>query len=103
MSWLTESSDAVRLKVHVAPGASRDEIAGMHGDALKVRLRAPAVDGRANRALVEFLAEALGAPKRDITLERGLRSREKQVRAAGISAARLRAALSALAGAELPS
>lgn len=53
-------------------------MAGLHGDALKIRVAAPALDGRANEALVEFLAERLGIPKRDIRLVSGERSRKKR-------------------------
>jgi hypothetical protein len=69
----------VRLKVHVQPGASRTEVAGRHGDAIKVRLAAPPVDGRANEALLHFLAERLGLPLRAVTLVRGVSSRAKTV------------------------
>ncbi len=73
-----------RLPVRVQPGAKADEIVGWVADArggevLKIRLRAPAVEGKANAALVEFLAKALGVRSRQITLERGDKSREKMV------------------------
>lgn len=67
------------LKVHVQPGASRDEITGWEDDLLRVRLRARAVEGKANRSLVEFLAEALGLRQRQVVLVKGERSREKLV------------------------
>jgi uncharacterized protein (TIGR00251 family) len=68
------------LELHVQPGASRTEVAGTHGDALKVRLAAPPVDGKANAELLRFLAEAFGVPRRDVTLLRGESSRAKVVR-----------------------
>ena len=74
----------MRLKVHVQPGASRTEVAGRHGDAIKVRLAAPPVDGRANEALLHFLAERLGLPVRAVTLVRGGSSRTKTVDIEGI-------------------
>lgn len=61
------------------PGAKRSEFAGRHGDRLKVRLAARAADGKANEALVEFLAEHYGVPKRSVRIEAGLRSRRKRV------------------------
>ncbi len=67
------------LRVHVQPGASRDEIAGWEGDLLRVRIRARAIEGKANKSLVEFLAKALGLRPRQVTLLRGERSREKLV------------------------
>jgi len=77
------SDRCVVLTVHVQPGASSTGYAGLHGDAHKVRLAAPAVDGRANEALVEFLAEAFGARKRDVTIVSGVSARRKVVRVSG--------------------
>lgn len=67
------------LELHVQPGARRTEAAGLHGARLKIRLAARAVEGAANEALVKFLAEALGAARRDVTIEAGARSRAKRV------------------------
>jgi uncharacterized protein len=71
------------LTLHVQPGARRTEVAGQYGDALKIRLAAPPVEGRANAELLRFLAEAFGVPLRDVTLVRGATSRRKVVRIAG--------------------
>jgi hypothetical protein len=67
------------LELHVQPGAKRTEMAGKHGGRIKVRLAAPPVDGKANEALVEFLAEHYGVPRRSVTIESGLHSRQKKV------------------------
>lgn len=67
------------LELHVQPGAKRTEMAGAHGGRIKVRLAAPPVDGKANEALVEFLAEHYGVPRRSVTIESGLHSRQKKV------------------------
>jgi uncharacterized protein (TIGR00251 family) len=67
------------LELHVQPGAKRSEFAGKHGERLKVRLAAPAHEGRANDALVEFLAGHYGVPRRNVTIVSGLRSRRKRV------------------------
>ena len=67
------------LELHVQPGASRSEFAGRHGDRVRVRLAAPAVDGRANEALIEFLAAHYGVRKRDVRILSGLKSRQKRV------------------------
>jgi uncharacterized protein (TIGR00251 family) len=67
------------LAIHVQPGAKRSAIAGLHGDRLKIRVAAPAVEGKANAALVAFLAAALGVPGRCVTVEQGDRSRDKRV------------------------
>ena len=67
------------LEVHVQPGAKRSAFAGQHGDRLKIRLAAPAVDNRANEALVAFLAEHYGVPRRNVRIATGLKSRRKRV------------------------
>jgi uncharacterized protein (TIGR00251 family) len=69
----------VILELHVQPGAKRSEFAGKHGERIKLRLAAPAVDGKANEALVEFLARHYGVPKRSVHIAAGLRSRQKRV------------------------
>ena len=67
------------LELHVQPGAKRSEFAGKHGERIKVRLAAPAVEGKANDALVEFLADHFGVPKRNVRIASGLKSRQKRV------------------------
>lgn len=67
------------LELHVQPGAARSEFAGMHGERIKVRLAARAVDGKANEALVEFLAAHYGVAKRNVRIVAGLKSRRKRV------------------------
>lgn len=67
------------LELHVQPGAKRSQFAGEHGGRIKVRLAAPAVEGKANEALVEFLAGHYGVPKRNVHITAGLRSRQKRV------------------------
>jgi len=78
-SWISQAGADVILVLHVQPGAKRTEIAGLHGDSLKIRLAAPPRDGRANEALIAFLAERLGVPRRAITLQSGATSRHKVV------------------------
>jgi len=67
------------LDLHVQPGAARSEFAGRYGERIKVRLKARAVDGRANDALVEFLAAHYGVPRRRVSIVSGLKSRDKRV------------------------
>jgi hypothetical protein len=67
------------LELHVQPGAARSEFAGRHGERIKVRLAARAIDGKANEALVEFLAAHFSVAKRNVRIESGLRSRRKRV------------------------
>lgn len=71
------------LKLHVQPGASRSEFAGKHGERIKVRLAAPAHDGKANEALIEFLANHYGVPRRHVRITSGLKSRQKRVQIDG--------------------
>jgi uncharacterized protein (TIGR00251 family) len=84
-AWARTVSGALLLELHVQPGASRTQVAGLHGDALKIRLAARPVDGAANAELVRFLADAFGVPRRDITIESGETSRRKCVRVTGAS------------------
>jgi len=67
------------LELHVQPGASRTGFAGRHGERIKLRLAARAVDGKANAELVEFLAAHFGVPRRNVTIVAGLKSRQKRV------------------------
>jgi len=78
--------DAIVIAVHVQPQARRTEVAGLHGDSLKIRLAAPPLDNRANEALVAFVAERFGVARRDVTLLAGEKSREKrlEVRASSV-------------------
>jgi len=69
----------VVLELYVQPGASRSEFAGRHGERIKVRLAARAIDGKANEALVEFLAAHYGVAKRNVRIVAGLKSRRKRV------------------------
>jgi len=73
------------IRVHVIPNAKIDKVVGEHGDAIKIKLRAPAVAGRANTALRRFLAEKLSIPQRAIVLEHGEKSRDKVIRIDGLS------------------
>jgi uncharacterized protein (TIGR00251 family) len=80
-AWRWDGADLI-LRVQVQPRASREEFAGLHGDALKIRLTAPPVDGKANTALIAFLANAFGVAKREVTLLQGETGRSKLVRVA---------------------
>jgi len=80
-----EKEEAATVTVHVLPRASREEVAGLFGDAVRVRLTAPPLDNRANEALVRFLAAALGVPRPRVEILSGKRGRRKVVRIAGMS------------------
>lgn len=80
--WARRASDGWLLTIRAQPGASRSEVAGPYGEALRIRLAAPANDGKANAELVRFLARTLGVPPRLVTLVRGQASRDKVVQVA---------------------
>jgi len=76
--WLRIAADGrITLTLHIQPGAKKTAFAGLHGDALKIRLAAPPVDGKANEALLRFVAEALTLPKSAVSLKSGQTSRRK--------------------------
>ena len=76
--WFRQAADGrVTLTLHIQPGAKKTEFAGQHGDALKIRLAAPPVDGKANEALIKFVAETLNLPKSAVNLKSGQTSRRK--------------------------
>ena len=79
-----EGADGVVLRVHVQPGAGRSAVVGRHGDALKVRVAAPPVEGRANEATRALLVDALGLATADVELTGGELSRAKRFRLRGI-------------------
>lgn len=81
----------LRVRVHVQPRASRNEIVGLHGTALKVRLQAPPVEGAANDALVALIADRLGLPKRAVRVVNGATSRSKTLEIEGTTEAAVRA------------
>jgi uncharacterized protein (TIGR00251 family) len=75
--WLRVGNGRITLTLHIQPGAKKTEVAGQYGDALKIRLAAPPVDGKANAALLGFVAERLGLAKSAVTLKSGHTSRRK--------------------------
>ncbi len=76
--WLAAgTANGSEITLHVQPGASKSELAGLHGDALKLRISARAVEGAANAAVIEFLADWLAVPRREVKLLRGEKSRHK--------------------------
>ena len=92
MAWFNRAADgSLVVSLHIQPGAKKTEIAGLHGEALKIRLAAPPVDGKANAALVAFLAKTCGVPRSAVALVSGETSRSKRVRLQGVDAATLKA------------
>lgn len=99
--WLQRHPDRITLALRVQPRASRDEVAGVHGDRLKLRISAPPVDGAANRHLCRYLADLFGVPVANVRLLRGEGGRDKTVEVTGSGA--LPGTLAALIGAGDPS
>jgi len=94
LSCYTQTGNGnILLKVYVQPRASRDEIAGLHNGAIKLRLTTPPVDGKANKAVLAFLAKQLGLSKSSLSLKSGHQNRNKVVDIQGLSVERLKALL----------
>jgi len=77
--FLDEGKEGVYLRILVTPKAKRTRVVGLHGDRLKISIKAPPVDGKANKELVAFLAKSLSVSKSSISLEGGQHSREKLI------------------------
>lgn len=78
-TWYRVHAHGITLTLHVQPGAKRSEIVGLHGEALKLKLAAPPVEGKANDALLRFIAEQFQVSLRDVALQQGAQSRHKVV------------------------
>jgi uncharacterized protein len=90
MFTIHETSDGVSFAVKVHPRAKKNAITGEVGDALKLSITSPPIDGRANEACVEFFAKLLKVPRSSVTIASGLSSRNKVVRVAGVTAQHIR-------------
>lgn len=77
--WFRTNGEIITLTLHVQPGAKRSEITGLHGDALKLKLAAPPIEGRANEALLRLIADLFEVPLRQVELKQGGQSRHKVV------------------------
>ena len=82
-AWFSRADGVITLALHVPPDAKRTDVQGLHGDALKIRLAAPPIEGRANHELVCFLAERFQVPQRNVSLIAGATSRQKRFRVSG--------------------
>jgi len=77
--WARRVGDGWLLAIHVQPGAKTTQVAGLHGEDLKMRIAAPPVEGRANAVLEKFIARTLGVPRRCVSVVKGAASRRKTV------------------------
>lgn len=93
--WCAATGGGVRLTVHIAPAAKKNEVVGVLGNQLKIRLQAPPIEGRANAALIRYLAERLDLPKNRVRVLHGSASRHKviEIDAAGLTPAQVRQVL----------
>lgn len=87
MTWVEERNGFLYIHIHVQPRASRNEVGGIHGDSLKIRLTSPPVEGAANSLLVEFMAKRLGMSKSRIEITAGEKSRHKTLKIKGLTRA----------------
>ena len=78
-NWYRRQHDDIILTLHVQPGAKHNEVVGLHGEALKIKLAAPPIEGRANEALLKFIADLFAVPLRNTELKQGGQSRHKVV------------------------
>lgn len=76
--WFRQDGETLIVSIYVQPGARHTEVQGLHGDALKIRVAAPPLDGRANDELQRFLCNLMQVPRRDVTLLSGDKSRSKR-------------------------
>jgi len=85
VAWAMTVSDGVVLSLHCQPGAKASRVIGLHDERLKIQLQAPPLENRANEALVAWLAEQLGVPRKQIDLLTGQTSRQKRVLVCGVT------------------
>ena len=79
VSAIQKTAEGLVLRIHLQPRASKDEVAGLYGNAFKIRITAPPVDGKANQHLIRFLARCFHVPKNRVSLLSGESSREKRI------------------------
>jgi len=91
--WVKATASGVRVAIYAQPRASRTEVVGIHGDALKVKVASPPVDGAANDELTRFLAKRLGVAGSRVSIASGASGRRKVVDVEGVSEAQARSAL----------
>ena len=86
----TTQNNQTCIALYVQPKASRNKLCGVHGEEMKLAITAPPVDGKANKAVIQFMAKFLGVAKSAILIQRGLQSRHKQLVVEGVSGAEVR-------------
>lgn len=89
MTWLRETSEGVLVSVRAVPNAPKNQVVGVQGNTVKIRLKAPPVDGKANEVLVHFLSKTLRLPRNQVHLSGGTTSRNKSILITGLPAQEL--------------
>ena len=84
--WLHADGEDVRVRIHAQPGAAKTQVVGTHGDAVKIRIQAPPVEGKANQALLRYLSRRLECRKNQLQLVSGEHSRKKVILVTGVEA-----------------
>ena len=77
--WYNKENNDLTINIYIQPGAKCTEIVGYYGDALKIRLASPPIDGRANEALLKYIAQIFDVPIRQVQLKKGDKSRNKRI------------------------
>ena len=85
MPWIRADKNGCTIDIHAQPQAHKNEVVGLHNDRLKVKVKSPPVDGKANDCLVEFIAQTLGLNRSRVELLKGSSSRQKQLLIVGMS------------------
>lgn len=80
-----QTSEGIELVLHVLPNAPKSQIVGLHGERLKIKIKAPPVEGKANEEIVQFFSTVLGIPKKQIDFRRGERSKSKTLLVRGLT------------------
>jgi len=93
MLTVNETEDGVTFAIHVQPKSSKSELAGIHGDALKIRITAPPIEGRANEECLRFLASLFNVKKNQLVIKAGHQSRNKLISIRGLTPEDIRAVL----------
>ncbi len=79
MTFLSKAKNGIAIRIQVQPRAAKEEVAGVHGEAVKIRLTAPPVGGAANKALIKWISKALSVPKSSLVIDAGESARSKRV------------------------
>lgn len=89
MAWIRDDKNGCIIEIHAQPQAKKNEVVGLHNDRLKVKIKSPPVEGKANECLIEFLADLLNVSRSSVTLLSGETSRQKKLHVRGLFSAQV--------------